>query len=319
MKLLITGVNGFIATNLVDYYLNNTNYEIVGLSKNTYATYANKHIQKLVNLNSKFKFVSCDINDVNRLFTVLNQARPDQIIHLAAEADVSRSFEYAGDFLQTNVYGSFNILEWVRENPTTRLLHFSTDEVFGEPDHKSGEYERLHPKNPYSASKASIEELVRAYNSSFDTNIQIVRPVNNFGPYQGSNRLIAKTILRCITSEPFYLFAETKKHKRWWIYTEDTCSAVDFIIKNGEKQGIYNITSDTEMSVEETVFKILDIFGKRDLFKGYSEVRPKDDENYALDGKRLRDLGWSQQYSFEEGIERTIDWYKQNLSWFTIR
>ncbi len=319
MKILITGVNGFIATNLVDYYLNSTDYEIIGLSKDTHATYANRHIQELNKQNKKFKSVHCDINDVNRLFGILDKERPDQIIHLAAEADVSRSFEYAGDFLQTNVYGSFNILEWVRKNTETRLLHFSTDEVFGEPDHKSEEYERLHPKNPYSASKASIEELIHAYNASFDTKIQMVRPVNNFGPYQGTNRLIAKTILRCITNEPFYLFAETQKHKRWWIYTEDTCRAVDFIIQNGEKQGIYNITSETEMGVEETVFKILDIFGKRSLFKGYTEVRPKDDENYALDGKRLKKLGWITKYSFEEGIERTIDWYKHNLDWFTKR
>ncbi len=319
MKILITGVNGFIATNMVEYYLNNTDYRIVGLSKHTHATFANKPIIELDKNNENFNYLSCDITDVNKLFSILDREKPDQIIHLAAEADVSRSFEYSGDFLHTNVYGTFNLLEWIRNNPKTRMLHFSTDEVFGEPDHRSMEDERLHPKNPYSASKASIEELIRAYNRAFDTNIQIVRPVNNFGPFQGTNRLMAKMILRCMGDEPFYLFADTQKHKRWWIYVEDTCSAVDFIINNGDVRGIYNITSEIEMGVEETVFKILDIFGKRNLFVGYAKERPKDDENYALDGKKLRDLGWSPKYSFEEGIKKTIEWYSKNKEWFEKR
>jgi dTDP-glucose 4,6-dehydratase len=318
LKILITGVNGFIATNMVEYYLSNTNHQVIGLSKVTHATYANKPLLELAKTNKNFRYLQCDITDINKLFSILKTENPDQIIHLAAEADVSRSFEYPTDFLHTNVYGTFNLLEWVRENKV-RMLHFSTDEVFGEPDHRSREEERLHPKNPYSASKASAEEFIRAYNHAFDTEVQVVRPVNNFGPYQGTNRLIAKTILRCLSNEPFYLFAETQKHKRWWIYTEDTCRAVDFIIKNGDKQGIYNITSEIELGVEETVFKILDIFGKRDLFKGYTEVRPKDDENYALDGKKLRDLGWTPKYSFEEGMEKTIDWYTKNMAWFEKR
>jgi dTDP-glucose 4,6-dehydratase len=317
MKILITGVNGFIATNIVDYFLKNTEHDVVGLSKTTHATFAKKRIDDLQRESKKFRYYSCDITDNNKLRTILDKEKPDQILHLAAEADVSRSFDYPLDYLRVNVEGTFNILEWLRHTgKETRMVHFSTDEVFGEPEHKSKEGERLHPKNPYSASKAATEEFVHAYNASFGTNIQIIRPVNNYGPYQGTNRLISKTIIRCLTNEPFYLFAETQKHKRWWIHAEDTARAVEVIMSKGDSNGVYNVTSDTEMYVEETVFVILDMFGKRDLFKGYSEGRPKDDENYALDGHKIKSLGWKEKYTFEQGIRQTIEWYKQNLDWF---
>ena len=261
----------------------------------------------------------CDINDYIKLSHILDTEKPDQIIHLAAEADVSRSFDYPYDFLMVNVEGTFSLLEWVKHNKDTRMLYFSTDEVFSEPDHLSKEEERLYPKNPYSASKASAEQYIYAYNSCFDTRCQVVRPVNNFGPHQGTNRLFAKTIVRCIDNEPFTLFKETRAHKRWWLYVEDTCRAVNHVIEKGDEKGIYHITSDTEYEVEKVVFKILDKMGKRDLFKGYADVRPKDDENYALDGSKLRGLGWKQKYTFEQGLDMTIDWYKKNLSWFSKR
>ena len=319
MKTLITGVNGFIATNMAHYYVGNTKHEIVGLSKNTHASYGHRDMIALANNNPRFKYLQCDLLDSNKLWSILDREAPDQIIHMAAEADVSRSFEYPYDYLKTNLEGTLNILEWIRRNTDTRMVHFSTDEVFGEPDHRSLEEEVLCPKNPYSASKAATEQYVNAYNACFGTQVQMVRPVNNYGPYQGTNRLISKTIIRCLEDEPFHLFAETKKHTRWWIYVEDTCRAVDMIIRKGEKTGIYNVTSDTEMGVEDTVMYILDKLEKKSLLQGYNDFRPRDDENYALDGTKLKKLGWKEKYTFEDGIRQTIEWYRKNINDFQKR
>jgi len=318
-KIMITGGTGFIATNLIEYYLKNTNSQIISITKNTQASYAQKRISYLTDTHiDRFKNYWCDITDYVKLTTILNAEEPEQIIHLAAEADVSRSFDYPYDFFHTNLIGTYNLLEWIRNNSldNTRMLHFSTDEVFSEPDHLSLENERLYPKNPYSASKAATEQYIYAWNQCYGTNVQIVRPVNNYGPYQGSNRLFAKTIINAIHNVPITLFKETKMHRRWWLYVEDTCSAVDLIINKGEKGGIYHITSDTELPVEEVVLKILEKMNKSQLFKGYREYRQKDDENYALNGQKLRSLGWKPKNSFEEGLEKTIDWYKNNLEWF---
>ncbi|MGC8622162.1 MAG: dTDP-glucose 4,6-dehydratase [Caldisphaera sp.] len=319
-NIVITGGTGFIATNLIEYYLKNTDAQIISITKNTQASYAQKRISDLIAAYpSKFKNYWCDITDYVKLNTILNREKPNQIIHLAAEADVSRSFDYPHDFLNTNLIGTYNLLEWIRNNglEDTKMLYFSTDEVFSEPDHLSVETERLYPKNPYSASKAAAEQYIYAWNECYGTKIQVARPVNNYGPYQGPNRLFAKTIINAINNIPITLFRETKQHKRWWLYVGDTCNAVDIIINKGDPKGIYHITSDIEFTVEEVVLKILDYMGKKELFKGYREYRPKDDENYALDGSKLKDLGWAPKYTFEEGIEKTIEWYKQNLEWFT--
>ena len=316
MKIAITGVNGFIASNLAEYFIRNTDHEVVGISKHTHASFAHSQMLKLEKESDRFKYATADLVDATRLIVLLDKENPDIVIHLSAEADVSRSFDYPFDYLNTNVKGTINLLEWLRDNNDKRMIHFSTDEVFGEPNHRSKEEEKLHPMNLYSASKAAAEQYVNAYNSKFDTDVRMVRPVNNYGPYQGTNRLIAKTIIRCLEDDPFYLFAETQKHTRWWIYVEDTCRAVDCVMNKGKPKESYNITSDVEMGVEETVMKILDIFGKRNLFKGYSQHRPKDDENYALDGAKLKALGWKEKYTFDEGLAKSIQWYRDNLTWF---
>ena len=321
-KIMITGGTGFIATNLIEYYLKNTNSQIISITKNTQASYSQKRIADLQNAyQGRFKNYWCDITDYVKLTTILNVEKPNQIVHLAAEADVSRSFDYPYDFLKTNVVGTYNLLEWIRNSniDDARMLYFSTDEVFSEPDHLSLEDERLYPRNPYSASKAAAEQYILAWNECYGTKVQIVRPVNNYGPYQGPNRLFAKTIINAINNVPITLFKETKQHRRWWIYVEDTCRAIDLIINKGDPKGIYHITTDVEMTVEEVVLRILDKMNKRELFKGYTEYRPKDDENYALDGNKLKKLGWKPKYTFEEGIDKTINWYKDNLEWFGKR
>lgn len=319
MKVLITGTSGFIGTNFVDMYLKNTDYEVVGVSKFTQASYAKRTIDRVAKENKKFTQYWCDMTDYIRLSKILSKEKPDQIIHMAAEADVSRSFDYPYDFLKTNVEGTVNLLEWLKENSGSKAIVFSTDEVFSSEaltEHYSKEYERLNPQNPYSASKAAMEMFINSYNIAFDTDVTIVRPTNQFGPYQGVNRLFAKMIVRCIENDPFTLFKETHNHIRWWCYVEDTYNAINLIMEKGKPKDIYNIVSENGLTVQDVVFKILDKFGSRNLFKGYTDIRQKDDENYALDGSKLRALGWKERYTFDEALDHTIEWYKENLSWF---
>lgn len=326
MKVAITGTTGFIGTNFASLFaeMNSINSnegrlnEIVSISKFTQASNGARAINELAK-NGAISHYWCDVTDYTRLSKILSKEKPDYIIHMAAEADVSRSFDYPYDFLKTNVGGTFTILEWLKENKETRMLAFSTDEVFSSKTdalHYSKEDDPQDPQNPYSASKAAMESYIHAYNAAYDTSIQIVRPTNQFGSYQGVNRLFAKTIVRCIENEPFNLFKETHNHIRWWCYVKDTFNAVNLIMEKGDPKGTYNIVSKNGLTVNDVVFKILDKFGKRDLFKGYTEIRQKDDENYALDGSKLRALGWDEKYQFDEALNETIKWYQDNISWF---
>ncbi len=318
MKILITGVKGFMATNFAGHYLQDTNYTVVGVSNEPI-----KLREKLVISNVKqkypkrFSLYSSDITNSYKLKLILDKEEPDIILNFASQTEVIKSFEQPYGFFKTNLEGVVHLLEWLRHNSKeTRMIQFSTEAVFASGGSKGKEDDPLFPRNPYSASKAAAEQYIQAYNFCFGTNVQIARPVNNYGPYQNLNKLIAKIIVKCIKNETFKLYAEEHPLKRHWLYIDDTCAATDIIIDKGKKDEVYNIVPETSFTTEEVVMRILDIAGKENIFMGYLKGRQKDQEHYNLDGSKLKKLGWKPAYSLDDGIKKTIRWFESNPSWF---
>ena len=242
MRILITGDDGFIGKNLVESFFENDSGTIIGLSKKTLASNE---------VNLQYTRYNADLNDIYSLYKILDKERPDWIINLGAEADVSKSYEYPYDFLKVNLVGVFNLLEWLRYNNKTKMLHFSTDEVFGEPKTPSKETDRPNPLNPYSASKASAEMYINAYSNCFEVDARIIRPFNIFGKYQKNNRLFAKIITNALSDNEFTLFRDSSDHKRGWIYAKNIYYAIKLIMEKGKPNESYNMKYDNYLSVED--------------------------------------------------------------------
>lgn len=312
MKAIVTGGSGFIGSSLVELLIKEK-MEVFNLSKHTY-TFNPKVLSHLKD-EKLYAFLPLDITNGSELYSTIEKISPDIIFHLAAETHVDRSFIYPKDFLESNLIGTFNILECIRHLKNIPLLiYMSTDEVFGNvPEGLSKETDRILPRNPYSASKASCELFVLAYYYSFKVPGIIVRSMNNYGPRQNGEKLIAKILTSCLLDKEYSLYLGDSI--RGWLYVEDTCKALYYISRNGQLGEIYHIPARSYLKVSEVNHKILEIMKKHNLFKGFEGRRLKDDERYALDGTKLKDLGWEPEYSFDDGIVKTIDWYKNN-EWF---
>jgi len=312
-RILVTGGSGFIGSNFIDYLIEKTDWRIINLSRHTYAMNPKvlEHLEKI----KKYKFVAGNLTDAILMMNVMKDV--DLIVHFAAETHVDRSFIYPRDFLTSNLLGTFTILEVLRHlKKKPKLIYMSTDEVFGDvPKGYCKEDDPLKPRNPYSASKASAEMYCNAYFHSFKIPVIIARSMNNFGPRQHPEKLIAKMITRCLSNTPFTLFKGGSV--RGWIYVKDTCDAVLTIIEDGEPGEIYHIPPDAYLTVPEVAEIILKLTNKQHLFQGYKGMRLKDDERYALDGTKMTyDLKWKPKTSFDDGIRQTIEWYCQNeWSW----
>ena len=312
MRVLVTGGSGFIGSNLIDYLIEKTDWETINLSRHTYAV--NPKVLEHLEKTKRYKFVAGNVTDAILMMNLIKQA--DTIVHLAAETHVDRSFLYPQDFLTTNLIGTFTILEVIRHlKKKPKLIYMSTDEVFGDvPKGYCKEDDCVKPRNPYSASKASAEVYCNAYFHSFKVPVIIVRSMNNFGPRQHPEKLIAKMITRCLSGIPFTLYKGGSV--RGWICVKDTCDAILTILKKGVVGEIYHIPPDAYLTVPEVAETILRLTKKQHLFEGYKGRRLKDDERYALDGTKMTyDLGWKPKASFDEGIKRTIEWYREN-PWF---
>ena len=318
MKILIAGVSGFIATNLVEYYLARGSADIIGISK---APKTGSEIRRIESLsaksNGRFTFRPCNLRDSMQLKSILDKEMPDLIIDLAARSSVPESFIHPYEFYKDNVETVVNLVEWLRHSsPSTRAIYFSTEAVLTATG-SGAAMEHLNPMNPYAASKAAAEQYVHAYNGCFDEKIQIVRPTNDYGPYQMPNRLIAKVIVNCLNKNKFRIYREAlPPTKRWWTYVEDTCAAVDLISSKGEPNGVYDIVPKDRLCVEDVVHKILKMADCENLLEGYMEKRALDKEAYVLDSAELSKLGWKPKYSINKGLEKTFEWYKKNLNLF---
>ncbi len=315
MRVLVTGGLGFIGSNFIRYLLDKyPDVEIVNVDAMLYGS--NPNNLRDVRDDDRYEFVKGRIDDYELMSQLLRDM--DAVVNFAAETHVDRSISNPRAFLQSNVIGVFTILETIRKiNPDVRLVHISTDEVYGDILYGSfKEDDRLRPSSPYSASKASADMFVLAYVRTYGINASITRCTNNYGPYQFPEKLIPKAIIRASMGLKVPIYG-TGKNVRDWLFVIDHCEAVDLVLREGEKGEIYNISAGEEKSNLEVVKTILKIMGKDEDLIEFVEDRPGHDVRYSLDSTKIREeLGWKPKHRFEEGIRKTVKWYLENEWWW---
>jgi dTDP-glucose 4,6-dehydratase len=303
MKILVTGGLGFIGCNFVRSMIDKPGITVVDALK--YGSNENN----LGDLD--YKFVKGNICDYALMAELVKET--DAIVNFAAETHVDRSISNPYAFIESNVIGTYTILEAMRKvNPdAAKLVHVSTDEVYGDIEKGSfKEDDMLKPSSPYSASKASADLIVMAYVRTYGLDAVITRCTNNYGPYQFPEKLIPKAILRAKMDMKIPIYG-TGMNVRDWIFVEDHCEAINFVLERGKRGEIYNISSGEEKSNLEVVNGILDIMDKKDLI-AFVEDRPGHDVRYSLDSSKIRKLGWKPKYGFSEGLKETVEWYLKN-------
>lgn len=318
MKLLVTGGAGFIGSNFIHYILNTyPNYSIINLDKLTYAG----NLENLKEVESKFKdryeFIQGDICDKKVVDDIVS--RVDAIVNFAAESHVDRSIEDPSSFFKTNILGTYTLLESALKNNKKRFHHISTDEVFGTlgfDDKKFNEKTPYNPRSPYSASKASSDHLVKSYFHTYGLPITISNCSNNYGPFQYPEKIIPLFLLNALENKPLPIYG-TGTNIRDYIFVSDHCRAIDLVLHNGKIGESYCFGGDSEKNAIEIADTILDILEKPKTLKTFINDRPGHDIRYAIDFTKARkELGWLPLVSFEEGIKKTIDWYKNNEEWY---
>lgn len=316
-KLLVTGGAGFIGSNFIHYWLSeHPKDEIVNLDLLTYA--GNLASLKDITGNPRYVFVKGDIRDANVVDPLV--AKADVIVHFAAESHVDRSILGPSAFVETNVNGTFTLLEAARRYER-RFHHVSTDEVFGAlalgSKEKFTESTPYDPSSPYSASKAGSDHLVRAYHRTFNVPVTITNCSNNFGPYQNPEKFISRMITNLIDGENIKIYGDGK-YVRDWLHVEDHCRAIDLVLQKGKPGETHLVGGMTEDINNLAVAKaMLEYLGLDEDRIEYVKDRPGHDRRYAVDwGKINKELGWAPQYSFTEWLKKTVDWYKENEAWW---
>ena len=312
-RLLVTGGAGFIGSNFIHYILNKyDDYEIVNFDKLTYAG----NLENLADIqdDKRYRFIRGDICDRGAVAATIKDA--DIVINFAAESHVDRSIEDPGSFIQTDVFGTFVLLEASRNNEVSLYVQISTDEVYGSIENGSfKETDPLKPNSPYSASKAGADMIVRSFNKTYGLPTIITRSSNNFGQNQYPEKVIPLFVTNLIDDIPVPLYGDGM-NVRDWIYIEDNCAGIDFAIHKGEPGEIYNIGGGNERPNIWITRKILEIMGKPESMIKYVKDRPGHDRRYSVDCDKLKSLGWNPKYDFESALERTVMWYQQNEKWW---
>lgn len=313
MKLLVTGGAGFIGSNFVRYMLaEHPDYEIINFDKLTYAGNL-KNLRDIEN-NPRYRFVKGDICDPAAVMAAVKGC--DAVVNFAAESHVDRSIDSAKEFLNTNVLGTEVVLEAVRDLGIPRLLHISTDEVYGSTEKGSfKETDSLEPSSPYSASKASADLLCLAHRTTFGTPVLITRSSNNFGPYQYPEKLIPLFSTNMLEDISVPLYGDGK-NVRDWCFVEDNCRGLDVVLHNGAIGEIYNIGAGNELSNIDITKGILEHLNKPESLVNYVTDRLGHDRRYSIETKKARALGWAPKYDFKEALALTIDWYSNNEWWW---
>ena len=316
MKLLVTGGAGFIGSAFIRFALGCPKPpRIINLDKLTYAG-------NLENLNSvasdpNYAFVHGDICDATLVRSLVAQEKPDSIVHFAAESHVDRSIFSPAQVVDTNVRGTFTLLEAAREHRTPRFIHISTDEVYGslEPPLEADESFTLNPSSPYSASKAGSDLLARSYLTTYGLPVIITRASNNYGPYQFPEKLIPLMISNALEGKRLPVYGDGLQ-VRDWLYVEDHCRAVWAVLQNGREGEIYNVGGSRSLPNLEVIHKILAATAAPESLIQSVQDRPGHDRRYALSSaKIMNELGWRPLVDFESGLAATIDWYRSNSRW----
>ena len=337
MNILITGGAGFIGSALIRHIIRNTQDSVVNLDKLTYAG----NLENLAGVfhNPRHTFVQADICDRAALDKIFAEHRPDAVMHLAAESHVDRSIDSAGEFIQTNIIGTFTLLEAARAYCSTqpenrraafRFHHISTDEVFGDLHGTDGlftETTPYAPSSPYSASKAGSDHLVRAWGRTYGLPVIVTNCSNNYGPCHFPEKLIPLMILNALAGKPLPVYGDGQQI-RDWLYVEDHARALYTVVTQGKTGETYNIgghNEKTNLEVVRTICALMEelapekpqgVARYEDLITFVTD-RPGHDARYAIDASKIgRELGWKPQETFESGIRKTVQWYLENRSWW---
>ncbi len=324
-KIIVTGGNGFIGSNLVNFLLKKK-YYVINIDKNKYSNGS-----YLLNKNkaNNYKFYNLDINSKD-LIKILTYYKPDAIFNLAAETHVDRSIDSPKDFISSNIVGAFNILEQIRlykkkfRTKKLRLIHISTDEVYGDlkKNERSVETSPYKPSSPYSASKASADHLIKSYVRTFNIDAVVSNCCNNYGPGQFPEKLIPTLIFNILKNQPLPIYGKGL-NSREWIHVQDHCEGLFKIYKKGKKGESYNIGTGiniNNLNLTKILLKIVKnrkiIIGKNVKIK-FVKDRPGHDLNYALNSKKIRKLlNWKPKIDFKRGLSETFDWYNKNYNFF---
>lgn len=334
MKILVTGGCGFIGSNLIRRLLSATEHEVVNVDKLTYA--GNPQSLEDVADSPRYRFIKADIADPKRMREVMEDVAPEAIMHLAAESHVDRSIDGPSDFIQTNVVGTFNLLDSGLRHYNTlsgktrdqfRLLHVSTDEVYGSLG-ASGlftEATAYDPHSPYSATKAASDHLARAWKTTYGLPVIVTNCSNNYGPYQFPEKLLPLMIIKCLDEQPLPVYGKGE-NVRDWLYVQDHAAALITVLETGTPGETYNIGGNSEQRNIDLVHALCEIMdelrprssgGKHADLIQFVTDRPGHDFRYAIDaGKIQRELGWAPQHTLEESLRETVQWYLDNRNWW---
>jgi len=320
MKLLITGGAGFIGSNFIRHIFNNyPGYSIINFDKLTYAGNLDnlKDIAEIAGDSNRYTFVRGDISDKAAVESILKDG-VDAVINIAAESHVDRSIDDSRIFVDTNVLGTQVLLDAALKFKVNRYVQISTDEVYGSlgPIGKFSETTPLAPNSPYSASKTSADLFVRAFYETYGLNTIITRCSNNYGPYQFPEKLIPLFITNAFADQELPLYGDGM-NIRDWIFVTDHCKAIDLVLHQGKSGQVYNIGGNEEKDNTEITKTILKALNKPESLIKYVKDRPGHDRRYAIDDSKIKnELGWSQEYDFETGMNQTVKWYIENKDWW---
>lgn len=316
-RLLVTGGMGFIGSNFILYML--ARYPKIHITNLDALAYAGNpdNLQDIAESGS-YRFVRADITDAAAVERIMEEGAFDAIVHFAAESHVDRSIADPEAFVRTNVLGTFRLLESARRHSISRLIHVSTDEVYGTLGSTGffTEDSPLMPNSPYSASKAGSDMLARSYARTYGMPVIITRCSNNYGPRQFPEKLIPTIITQAIQDRPIPVYGDGS-HVRDWLYVDDHCAAIDAALQHGQPGEVYNIGGHQERTNLEVVRMVLNELGKPESLIAFVSDRPGHDLRYAIDpGKTERELGWSPSVSLAQGMKQTISWYVNNRVWW---
>ena len=333
-NILVTGGAGFIGSAVIRYLINETNSNVLNIDKLTYA--GNLESLETVSNNPRYQFLHADICDKSAMTKAFQDFQPNIVMHLAAESHVDRSIDGPMDFIQTNIIGTYNLLEVARnywqnltEDKKSRFKfhHISTDEVYGDlegTDDLFTEETSYSPSSPYSASKASSDHLVRAWYRTYGLPVVVTNCSNNYGPYHFPEKLIPLVILNALDGKPLPVYGDGKQI-RDWLYVEDHARALYLVATTAKVGETYNIGGHNEkqnIDVVKTICTILDNIKPRTDGQSYTQQitfvkdRPGHDLRYAIDASKIQqELNWQPQETFESGIQKTVEWYLNNLEW----